>query len=141
MSADALLLLLRILSTAALLAFFGLLIYFTQRELRLTERLLERNDTARGELVVTHPDGGEERVQLRPVLSIGRTPQNVVVLNNTYTSAQHALITFRDRQWWVEDLDSRNGTLVNDILVDEPTVISAGDEIVVGDVALRLELD
>ncbi len=138
MNTELFLLLMRGISALALLAFLGTLAYFMQRELRVAERLLAREEVARGELIVTHPDGETERVALRPVLSIGRIPQNSIVLNNGYTSAQHALITFRENQWWVEDLDSRNGTLVNGLDIAEPTIISVGDEILIGDVALKL---
>lgn len=138
---DALfLLILRGVSAAALIAFVAVLASLMQRELHATERLLSRRTEMQGELIVTHPDGRELRVQLRPVLSIGRIPQNSIVLDNGYTSAQHALITYRENQWWIEDLDSRNGTLVNGIDINEPTVISVGDEIMIGDVALKLQL-
>lgn len=139
MNTELFLLIMRGISALSLLAFLGALGYFIQRELRATERLLEKDEVARGELTVTHSDGEIERVALRPVLSIGRIPQNSIVLNNGYTSAQHALITFRENQWWVEDLNSRNGTLVNGIDIDEPTIISVGDEIMIGDVALKLD--
>ncbi len=139
MNTDTFLLLMRGVSALSLLTFLGALAYFMQRELRAVEHLLMKEDVTRGELIITHPDGEIERVPLRPVLSIGRIPQNSIVLNNTYTSGQHALITFRENQWWVEDLGSRNGTLVNDVEIDEPLVISVGDEILIGDVALRLD--
>lgn len=138
MNAELFLLLMRGVSALALLAFLGTLAYLMQRELRATEQLLVRRDETQGELIVTHPDGTIDSVQLRPVLSIGRIPQNSIVLNNGYTSAQHALITYRENQWWVEDLGSRNGTLVNGLDIEEPMIISIGDEILIGDVSLKL---
>ncbi|MCB0017952.1 MAG: FHA domain-containing protein, partial [Anaerolineales bacterium] len=43
-------------------------------------------------------------------------------------------------QWLLEDLDSRNGTLLNQINVHEPTVVSSGDIIMIGDTKLKVEL-
>ena len=78
---------------------------------------------------------------LQPITSLGRAPSNTVPIVDTYASAQHALLTWRDGQWWLEDQGSRNGTLVNDLQVDGPTVVSSGDIIGVGRVSLKLELD
>ncbi|NLE99729.1 MAG: FHA domain-containing protein, partial [Anaerolineales bacterium] len=58
-----------------------------------------------------------------------------------YASAQHALLTWREGQWWLEDLGSRNGTQLNDELVDAPTVVVTGDIIRIGRARLKVELD
>jgi len=77
---------------------------------------------------------------LKPYTSIGRASTNTIELADTYCSAEHALIVWRNNQWWLEDRDSRNGTLLNDLAVDAPAIISAGDVIRIGRVRLRFEM-
>jgi pSer/pThr/pTyr-binding forkhead associated (FHA) protein len=49
------------------------------------------------------------------------------------------VLTFRGRSWYVEDLESTNGTFVNGARVDGVAPVSFGDELQVGEVRLRLE--
>jgi pSer/pThr/pTyr-binding forkhead associated (FHA) protein len=76
---------------------------------------------------------------LRTVNSLGRSPANTVVIPDTYASSQHALLAQREGQWWLEDRNSRNGTLLNGGRIEEPTIVSSGDLIGVGRTQLRLE--
>lgn len=49
-------------------------------------------------------------------LSIGRKDENDVVLrNDTYISRAHALLHWDAGQWWLEDLDSTNGTFLENM--------------------------
>ena len=56
---------------------------------------------------------------LLPVTRIGRAEHNTIVLEDAFVSAEHALLTRREGQWWLEDLNSRNGTLLNDLAITE----------------------
>jgi len=75
---------------------------------------------------------------LQPVTSIGRSPDNTVLIPDIYVSAQHALLAWREGQWWLEDRGSKNGTLLNGVRISGPTVVSTGDIIGVGQVRLKL---
>jgi len=79
-----------------------------------------------------------DSLDLQPITSLGRSLSNVIVLPDSYASSEHALLTFRNGQWWVEDLNSRNGTFVNDTRLTAPTVIGNGDVLRIGQVRLRL---
>ena len=76
---------------------------------------------------------------LLPVTRIGRAEYNTIVLEDAFVSAEHALLSRRENQWWLEDLNSRNGTLLNDLAIAEPAVVSAGDVITIGSVQLKIE--
>ena len=78
---------------------------------------------------------------LQPITSIGRSPANTILIPDTYASAQHTLLTWREGQWWLEDRGSRNGTVLNDVRINGPTVVSAGDIIGVGRTQLKLEVE
>jgi len=141
---DVLLLALRILLVVLLYAFLAAMLLMLWRDLR---RATTGHETTRpgGRLVVL--DTAEERLAvgttfpLQPVTSVGRLPSNTILLPDTYASGQHSLLTWREGQWWLEDLDSHNGTLLNGVRINGPTVISAGDVIGVGRTQLKLELD
>ena len=78
--------------------------------------------------------------ELLPLTSLGRSPTNSIVVEDTFASGDHALIAMRGGRWWLEDRGSRNGTLLNDIPVNGPMILTHGDIIGIGAVKLRLEL-
>jgi predicted component of type VI protein secretion system len=62
---------------------------------------------------------------------VGRAPDNDVVIDNLAVSNHHARITWVEEQLFVEDLQSLNGTFVNDMRV-ERSVLQHGDSVKVG---------
>jgi hypothetical protein len=145
MQHDAILLALRLLASICLLLFFGTLIFMLWRDLRTTRDEVETRTRKRGRLVLIGVENGNvpsgKSYPLLPLTSLGRAPTNTVILEDSFASGEHALITLRDGQWWLEDRGSSNGTLLNGYRVEEPVVLSAGDIISIGRVTLKLELD
>ena len=96
-----------------------------------------------GRLVVVASPTGEPPVgaayPLDAVTRIGRDVNNTVVLDDPYASAEHAVLSFRGRAWYLEDLGSTNGTLVDGAPVDQVVPIGFGDEITVGETRFRLD--
>lgn len=68
---------------------------------------------------------------------IGRNDRSDIVIADSFVSAQHARIYLKDEQYWLEDLNSVNGTFLNDVRVKQPTVLVNGDEIRVGGVTFQ----
>jgi pSer/pThr/pTyr-binding forkhead associated (FHA) protein len=66
----------------------------------------------------------------RPV-SIGRSPDNDLPVDNLAVSNYHARVYFEAGRLVVEDLDSLNGTFVNDLRVERAT-LHDGDSIWIG---------
>jgi pSer/pThr/pTyr-binding forkhead associated (FHA) protein len=64
-------------------------------------------------------------------LTIGRLPGNTVVIDNPAVSGMHARVVCEGAQFVVEDLDSRNGTFVNEKRVTRH-VLQHGDVLFVG---------
>jgi membrane fusion protein (multidrug efflux system) len=73
---------------------------------------------------------------------IGRSPGSDLVLEESNVSAQHARIFFKDKRFFVTDLDSANGTLVNRKQVREAP-LQDGDIISIGSttIAVKAERD
>ena len=63
----------------------------------------------------------------------------VGLLRTGCTSAKHAVVSFADGEWWLEDAGSTNGTLLNGTRVWEKERLHYGDLVQVGRIALRLE--
>jgi hypothetical protein len=145
LTTEVLLLFLRVLASAALLAFVSALFVVVWREYRVAADIAEDRRRQRGRLVVTRANGSSIEVgtvfPLLPLTSIGRGPTNTIVLDDNFASQEHALVTRRGGQWWLEDRNSSNGTLLNGELVREPTVISSGDLIGIGQIQFKLELE
>ncbi len=62
-------------------------------------------------------------------LVLGRSSAAELVLADRFLSRRHARLHREGETWLVEDLGSRNGTLLNGVRVEKPTKISAGDEL------------
>jgi hypothetical protein len=144
MDPAVILLLLRLLGAALLLAFLGLFAWLIYKDLQATTAVLQLRRQAAGRLVVVANEAAEPAVgaafPLRPVTSIGRAASSSVVIDDSYVSQEHALLAERGGQWWLEDLGSRNGTLLNEMPLGETAVVSSGDVITIGGVQLKLEL-
>jgi pSer/pThr/pTyr-binding forkhead associated (FHA) protein len=70
---------------------------------------------------------------------MGRDVNNTIVIDDEFASGRHAVLTYRGRAWYVEDLGSTNGTFVNGSPVAGIVPVGFGDEIQLGNVRLRLE--
>jgi hypothetical protein len=96
-----------------------------------------------GRLVVVASPNGEpaegSSLSLDAIATIGRDVNNAIVVDDPFASAEHAILTFRGRAWYVEDLASTNGTFVNGVPVTDVTPLGFGDVVQIGQVRLRLE--
>lgn len=134
---------LRLLAAVLLLAFLGVVSWLMYQDLMVTRLVLSERERRRGSLQIvrgeTEPEPIGSAFPLLPVTSIGRSPNNTVVLDDDFASSAHALLMLRGEQWWLEDLNSRNGTLLNGVPLQEATVISAGDIITIGNTRLKMQ--
>ncbi len=68
---------------------------------------------------------------------IGREPGGRLILDSMRVSRKHARITVRGMAATLEDLGSRNGTLVGGVRIEAPIVLTDGDEITIGGFAIK----
>ena len=76
-------------------------------------------------------------MRLRPITALGRAGDNTLVLDDPFVSAHHALVLWRDERWWLEDLESHNGTFLNGERVSSARPLTSGDRIRLGETQLR----
>jgi pSer/pThr/pTyr-binding forkhead associated (FHA) protein len=131
--------LVRLLFLALIYAFLFAVARVLLRDLRAAAR----GPAELGRLVVVASPRGEPvpgaSFSLDAVTTIGRDVNNGIVVDDPFASADHAVLTFRGRAWYVEDLASTNGTFVNARPVEGIAEIGFGDELQVGEVRMRLD--
>jgi pSer/pThr/pTyr-binding forkhead associated (FHA) protein len=67
----------------------------------------------------------------------GRGGRSDIIIMNSFTSTQHARVYLKEGQYWLEDLKSTNGTLLNEVQVKKPIVLANGDRLRVGGVTFQ----
>ena len=113
------------------------------RDLRSAEEAQISSRSGIGRLSVLESPADEppngSTIALGPINSIGRNVNNTIFVEDDFVSANHAMLTFRGRSWFVEDQGSTNGTYVNGHRIDRPVALSFGDELTIGRVRMRLD--
>ncbi len=71
-------------------------------------------------------------------IRIGRLPDNDIVINDVLVSRRHCEIVKEQGRWKIIDLESLNGTYVNNLRIKEE-YLASGDVIVVGNIQLVFE--
>lgn len=69
---------------------------------------------------------------------VGRSPDSALVLDDSYSSSRHARFYQEGGQWWVEDLDSTNGTYIGGKRITTPTPVGPGVPVVIGRTTMEL---
>ncbi|PPG36622.1 FHA domain-containing protein [Pseudoclavibacter sp. RFBG4] len=90
-------------------------------------------------LVITSgPKRGTELSLRSEPLSIGRSGDSDLVIQDDYSSTHHARLLLWNDAWMVQDLDSTNGTYVNGKRVSQPTHVPVGTPVRIGTTTFEL---
>lgn len=90
-------------------------------------------------LVITSgPKRGTELTLRSEPLSIGRSGDSDLVIQDDYSSTHHARLLLWNDAWMVQDLDSTNGTYVNGKRVSQPTHVPVGTPVRIGTTTFEL---
>lgn len=73
-------------------------------------------------------------------VTIGRSQHCTLVLEDDFASGSHSRLFVNGGHWYVEDLDSRNGTWIGSQRIDQPERLFAGMEIRIGQTHVRMEV-
>ena len=137
----------QLVTWAVRLLFLGMLYLFLARIVRALMRDLraaasETSDRP-GRLVVLESPSGEppagQSFVLDVITPLGRDVNNAIVIDDPFASTDHAVLTYRGRSWYLEDLGSTNGSFINGHRVNGVSTIGFGDELQIGQVRMRLE--
>lgn len=144
MSIEVSVLILRVLAGLSLVAFLLILFAIVWRSMRQLDRQLQATRANYGYLTCLQRDSSEpvaERYQLGAFTTLGRSAINSIVVNDDFASAEHARIVLEDGQWWLEDRRSKNGTSLNEAVIDQRSVLANGDLIGIGNLTYQLTLE
>jgi pSer/pThr/pTyr-binding forkhead associated (FHA) protein len=89
-------------------------------------------------LDITEGPAAGRVVPLETAVVIGRSSEADVVIDDDHASRRHASVTPSGSGALVEDLGSTNGTFVNGDEIAAPTIVTAGDELLVGATVLAV---
>ena len=79
-------------------------------------------------------------VTLEDEVLVGRVAEcDIVLEDDPYTSTKHARFFARDGAWWVEDMGSTNGTLVNAQRITEPQQLKRDDRVQTGSAVFEVQ--
>jgi predicted component of type VI protein secretion system len=131
------------------LVYFALLVVLVavRREMALRLRTGQAlPSTAAGRLLLLNAGGATAAKAgavwpLKPSNTLGAEADNDLVLNDPLVSGRHARLRWDGVGWWLEDLGSTNGTLVNGqrIAARAAQKISAGARLQLGDMVFELQ--
>ncbi|MFZ5646540.1 MAG: FHA domain-containing protein [Bacillota bacterium] len=69
--------------------------------------------------------------------TLGRGSRNTITMVEPFASMEHAAVFGQDGQFRLEDRGSKNGTYLNDVRINKPTVLADGDRIRIGDITMQ----
>lgn len=134
------LLALRIIMAVLLYGFLGWVLFLLLRDLRRESETSQARQHARITLILQ----GEPKARLYQFnqleILIGRDPICDLEISDSAVSSQHARLSFHHNQWWIDDLRSKNGTLLNDELVTNAIVLTNNDNIRCGGATLQVKI-
>lgn len=90
-------------------------------------------------LVIT--SGAKEGLEIdlaEEPITIGRSAESGLVIRDDYTSTHHARLYIWGDKWAVQDLDSTNGTFLDDVRVMVPTPVPLNTPIRIGTTSFEL---
>lgn len=138
-----LLVVLRYLLPALLVLFVWQAVRVMAQDLSRTERRVSaQGHTGPAELVVVQSPAlsvGERFRLASAVVVIGRDPAADIRVEDPLVSGRHAELARHEGRLFLADLNSTNGTWVQERRVTAPVWLTSGDELTVGDTVFRFE--
>ena len=133
-------LILRVLAALSLYAFFGLIIFL------LWKNLINKDNTVaasqRPTIAIKNISKDETQVFSDNELFIGRDKlAQIRFQHDEAVSNIHARLLYKENNWWVEDLQSTNGTFLNLDPINTPTIIISGDQITCGKTTIEITMN
>ncbi|HEU4490045.1 MAG TPA: FHA domain-containing protein [Jiangellales bacterium] len=71
-------------------------------------------------------------------ITVGRSPDCTLPVDDEYVSTRHARLVPRDGQWWVEDLGSTNGTYIGKERITRAVPVGTKSRVRLGKTVLEL---
>ncbi len=132
---------LRIALATALYLFVGWALVTLWRDLRRSARQAALPGIPALELLLEDSKSKQPMRFTSTEITIGRDPACQCHLEDKTISSHHARLVYRLGQWWIEDLNSTNGTFLNQEPVTNPVVVTQGDKLRCGQVEWGISIE
>jgi hypothetical protein len=101
---------------------------------------LKRGQTAAAPPILVHTVAKRPGLQspFPTMITIGRAPNNDIVLSSPDVSTFHAHLAQEGGRWVVRDADSTHGTFVKELRIEAATPLASGDTLRFGEVRCRM---
>ena len=137
-----LVLLLRLILAIALYAFLGWALWNLLREFKQQgDKLATQKKPAITLSIQSEQSKQSKRQFSQPQIMIGRDTKCDVSMLDEALSAHHARLTHHHGQWWLEDLNSTNGTFLNREKLTTPAVVITGDKFKCGNTVFGIQVE
>jgi len=135
-------LVLRLILAIALYAFLGWALWNLLREFKQQgDRLATQKKPGIALSIQTEQGKENQRQFLQPQIMIGRDTKCDLAVMDEALSAHHARLTHHHGQWWLEDLNSTNGTFLNHEKLTTPAVVITGDHFKCGNTFFGIQIE
>src|SRR5215208_2881843 len=137
-----LVLILRLVLAVALYAFLGWALWTLLQELKQQgdKLAVQKKPAITLHITVEH---GQESVRSfsQAEIMIGRDPNCELSMMDEALSAHHARLAHHHGQWWLEDLNSTNGTFLNHEKLTTAAVVISGDKFKCGNIIFDIQVE
>ncbi len=133
-------LILRVFAVASLYAFLGFIIFILWKDLKETDK--KTGGSLQTSIIIKDISKDEIQDFRDNEIFIGRDAlAHIRLQHDESVSNMHARIFRKEDNWWVEDLQSTNGTFLNEEPIVTPTIIVAGDQITCGKTTIEITMN
>jgi pSer/pThr/pTyr-binding forkhead associated (FHA) protein len=132
------LLLIRTILALMLYVFLGWAFITIWRDLRQQKTTIQNQQLPEISLLIQNGEEVVDQLFRGTEITLGRDPTCECTLISETVSARHARFTFHHGQWWLEDLQSTNGTIINGQPLTTAIVVIPGDQIHCGDIQINI---
>jgi len=130
------LLFIRTMLAVVLYVFLGWTLITIWQDLRKQKSAIQSQQPPEICLQIENGDDIQSRVFRGAEITLGRDPAGERTLVSETVSARHARFAYHHGQWWLEDLKSTNGTVINGEILTTAIVVIPGDQVQCGDVKI-----
>ncbi len=121
--------------------FIGWVIYTLYVDLRQTIGQKDQISIPPIILIANIDNATFEHSYIQPEIIIGRDPTCDLILDQETISFRHCKLFHQNKQWWVVDLNSTNGTYLNNSLVESATVLTDDDALRLGSISIVISIN
>ncbi len=126
----------------ALYAFLGWSLFNLWQDLKQQGEIIASQKSPGINIVALLENGKEVRNRFfQTEVTIGRDPNCDLPILDEAISARHARVSFHHSHWWLEDLNSTNGTSIGKSRVSIPTVLIPGDRFKCGGTEFIVQME